>query len=755
MANQTMLQTLFSESHLLHAWKEVKSKGASGGIDGQSTIDFEKNLGNNIMEIIDCLKCGQWSPMPYMQIEIPKKQAEKRKLGLLTIKDKIVQQAIKMLIEPRLEKIFVGNSYGYRPQKGALKAIRRALQERQNKSKKWILRLDIDNFFDNIDHQILLNRIKAVIPDTEVVRLIMLCVKMGVVTKEMKWEDVMKGIPQGAVISPILANLYLHSFDQFILSRKVSYVRYADDFIILCHNEEEAQKICSEATDYLKTRLKATLNEPHITRISDGFEFLGMFIDKDGYRISDRKHHEIMQKINTINLTHTGLDSLSKKKWNGIKAYYGELLDEEILKSFDEALISKVTQIIENEWPKFPNRKILANSLWSIGFICSDFRLRTKEIINGLIAHYLELKKSATLTEGEKLNRSIIAKRKREYKKREIENSEIIISTPGTSVGYNSQGITVKKQGLTLFKAPPTTVRHITIMSDGVVISSNLIHYATQHKIPLDIFSPQGEYLGSFLSSNAFQCRLWEKQTTISKIKRNILAGAIIEGKVTNQLNLVKYYHKYHKAKDKEYEVYLTELEEQVKLCKEFICGKSYADDEFITRLMGHEAQVAIRYWSYIGLLLSDDGIDFPGRLQKGATDLVNNMLNYGYAILYSRVLQALLYAQLNPYDSVIHVRQSGKPTLSYDFIELFRSQAVDRVVISILQKGENTETKDGRLSEETKKLLIQNLTERIHKREIYRGENLPFETIIKRQAKEIADFFEYDTRYKPYKAKW
>lgn len=92
--------------------------------------------------------------------------------------------------------------------------------------------------------------------------------------------------------------------------------------------------------------------------------------------------------------------------------------------------------------------------------------------------------------------------------------------------------------------------------------------------------------------------------------------------------------------------------------------------------------------------------------------DLVNNMLNYGYAILYSRVCQALLAAQLNPYDSVIHVRQPGKPTFSYDFIELFRTQAVDRVVISMLQKREHAETKDGLLTDETKNLLIKNLTE-------------------------------------------
>lgn len=755
MSYQTMFQTLCSERHILLAWKEIKAKGSSGGIDGQTTTDFEKDLGSNIQEIIDQLKSGRWSPMPYMQIEIPKKITEIRRLGLLTVKDKIVQHAIKMLIEPRMEKIFLGNSYGYRPNKGALKAIRRVLQEKQNKKTPWVLRLDIDNYFDNIDHQILQSRIKALIQDTEIVRLIMLCVKMGVVTKDMKWEDTTIGLPQGAVLSPLLANLYLHSFDQFVLSRKLPYVRYADDFIILCHDKEEAQSVCSHTTAYLKDKLKATLNVASITEIRDGFEFLGIFINHETHFITERKHQDIIQRISSFNLTITGLDQSSQKKWNGIKAYYGELLEEPMLKSIDDALLQRLSNIIETDWNRFPNKNMLSKALWNIVFLSSEYHLNGKEVRNSLVRHYLEMKKAAALSEGEQQNKSIIAKRKREYKKREIENSELVVSTPGTLIGYNGHGITVKKQGLTLFRAPVSTIKHITIMSEGVLLSSNLLNYTLKNKIPVDIFSSHGEHLGTFLNASSMQCRLWEEQALTDRIRRNVLASEIIEGKVTNQLNLVKYYNKYHKVRGQEYDIYLEALEVQVKKCKAFIDKKSFEKEDFIEGLMGHEAQVAIRYWEYIRFLLSDDGIQFERRIQQGANDLVNSMLNYGYAILYARVCQALLSAQLNPYDSVIHVRQSGKPTFSYDFIELFRAQAVDRVVISMLQKGEHAEVKDGLLTEVTKKSLIQNLTERMYKREKYRGEDIPFETIIRRQAKEIADFFENNVRYKPYKAKW
>ena len=266
------------------------------------------------------------------------------------------------------------------------------------------------------------------IPDSEIVRLIMLCVKMGTVTKGMKWEDCAKGIPQGAVLSPILANLYLHSFDQFVLSRNLPYVRYADDFIILCHTKEEAEKICTEATDYLSNRLKATLNPPSITHINDGFEFLGISINKESYTISEQKRQLIYERINGISLNEGGMDHLSRKKWNGIRAYYGELLEDHELQKMDQALIDRIRFLIEKDW--------------KIEFLSSEYRLRGKEIRAELIDIYLETKKADIADEDEQQNKAIIAKRKREYKKREIENSELIVSTPGVLVGCNNQSIT-------------------------------------------------------------------------------------------------------------------------------------------------------------------------------------------------------------------------------------------------------------------------------------------------------------------------
>lgn len=130
-------------------------------------------------------------------------------------------------------------------------------------------------------------------------------------------------------------------------------------------------------------------------------------------------------------------------------------------------------------------------------------------------------------------------------------------------------------------------------------------------------------------------------------------------------------------------------------------------------------------------------------------------MLNYGYAILYSRVWQALLEAKLNPFDSIIHVRQTGKPTFVYDVVEIFRAQVVDRVVVSLIQKGITLKVEEGMLDDSTRKIILKNILERLSRYENYRGEEITMEQIIRRQAKEIALYIDDGMIYKPYISKW
>lgn len=746
---------LCTEEFLFAAWKAVKSKNAFGGIDGITLASFENNLQMHLSELLSELKAGTWAPEPYLSIEIPKKKNEVRKLGLLSVKDKIVQYAIKTLIEPLFENVFVDNSYGYRPNKGHTKAVRRALSESMKKKNSWVLRLDIDNYFDTINHHLLAARLHTLIPDEEIVRLIMLSVQMGVVNKHLKWNDSQEGVPQGAILSPLLSNFYLNPFDKYVLTLCRSYVRYADDFCLMCETHTQAKLLLNQLSVYLKTHLGLNLNPPVITELRKGFEFLGITISKSGLSLSGKKEVELKERIANLTITNKGFTSGSLQAWSGVRNYYGTLLPQSVLHGLDDLLYDRMKQIVSISYEQIANRAILKRIMSEIDYLSNEYQLYKKRILQDYVEIYDLHKGMEKEQRAKEQNKKIIERRKNEYRKREGEGSELVINSYGCFVGISGKGVTVKRQGKIIHQKPLGALSHITISSKGVTLSSNLIDYCLANKITVDFFNSSGGHTGSILSNKYIEGTLWNKQAQCGVEKRMSLAISIIEAKLKNQFYLVKYFHKYHKHCYDTLGSKYTELSDFNIRFKTFLQGQERLDKGFLTLLVGQEAQGALKYWGYIQELLSDDEVGFIKRERKGATDLVNCMLNYGYAILYTRVWQALLGAKLNPFDSIIHVRQAGKPTFVYDVVEMFRSQVVDRVVISLVQKGPSLKIEKGLLDEPTKKILIKSILERLNRYEKYRGDEITMEQIIHRQALEMAAWIDTGKKYKPYIAKW
>lgn len=752
--NETLFQKLCTEKTLISAWKQVKKKGSSGGIDGETIQSIDEKLQEYLYEIQQELKNNTWKPQPYLRIFIPQKDNEFRKLGLLTIKDKIVQQAIKMLIEPRFEKIFMKNSYGYRPDKGHTRAIKFAHHLIRSKQVHYILRIDIDNYFDNIDHTILFKRLTPLIPDNEMMRLVQLCIKMGMVNHKMKWDEIVTGVPQGAVLSPLLSNYYLHTFDQFILNKTKMYVRYADDFIILTETKEEAELLQKTGEEFLQKRLKLQTNTPEIKEAKIGIEFLGITLNKKGISLSKNKKAILQERIEELSWEQRAFSPKGLKHLTGIHNYYGNLLPDEYLKEFDEILMKHIQTIITNNWQEIPSKTVLLEALRSFEFFSSDYILNKAHYRNELLIYYLSLKEKANREKNERKNKTLIKQRKREYRKLENEASELIVNQIGSYIGIGKRGITLKVFGKPKDMPPMNNLNHITVIGEGISLSSNAVSYCMNNKIGVDFFSGNGYHIASLMNSSYLQTTLWDKQASMPMSKRGKLASKIILGKLKNQLNLIKYFHKYHKKNTttlnetyNEVVPYITQLIENVK--------QNTPIEDYRTTLMGWEAAGAVQYWKYIRELLSDDNIGFEHRERQGATDLMNSMLNYGYAILYGRVWQSVMFRKMNPMDGILHAINNTKPTFVYDIIELFRPQAVDRVVITLIQKGEPLNINKGMLTDDTKKLLAQNIIERMNRYEIYRECESRLTDIINMQTKDIAEYIASDKTFRPYIAKW
>jgi len=233
-----------SHQMIMEAYKKVKANKGSSGVDNISMKQFDANRSKHLYKLWNRMASGSYFPPPVKEVEIPKKDGSIRKLGIPTISDRVGQMVVKMFIEPRLEKIFSSNSYGYRPNKSAHQALENV---RQNCWKTdWVIDLDIKGFFDNIDHSKLMLAVEKHVPEKWVRLYIKRWLAMPVLTKSGKLiEKQGKGTPQGGVISPLLANLFLHyAFDKWLekFDSKVNFTRYADDVIVHCQNEVHAKR---------------------------------------------------------------------------------------------------------------------------------------------------------------------------------------------------------------------------------------------------------------------------------------------------------------------------------------------------------------------------------------------------------------------------------------------------------------------------------------------------------------------------------
>jgi group II intron reverse transcriptase/maturase len=234
-----------TKSMVWQAYKKVRSNKGSGGIDGISLDAFKSDLNNNLYKLWNRLSSGSYFPKAVREVLIPKKDGKMRKLGIPTIEDRIAQQVIKDYLESRFEAVFHPNSYGYRPLKSAHQALE---QVRQNVRKNdWVIDMDIKGFFDEVSHDLLMKALDRHVHENWVILYIKRWLNSPTLTesKDLRYRNG-KGTPQGGVISPLLANLFLHYvFDKWLnlIYPNLSFVRYADDIIVHCSNKEEAKMV--------------------------------------------------------------------------------------------------------------------------------------------------------------------------------------------------------------------------------------------------------------------------------------------------------------------------------------------------------------------------------------------------------------------------------------------------------------------------------------------------------------------------------
>ncbi len=286
----SLIDKVFSTENLRSAWAKVASNKGAAGVDGVSIARFKKKEVLYLTEIQEALKGQSYVPDAVKRCQIPKPgTSNKRPLGIPTVKDRIVQTAIKHVLEPIFEASFTQESYGFRPNRGPKDALRR-VDTLLKTGYTFVVDADIKSYFDTIDHELLMELIKVRVADSRCLKLLADYLSQDIMSETSNWKPE-GGTPQGAVISPLLANIYLTPVDVAIKKAGFKMVRYADDFVILCESEDQAHHALKYVKELLtEARLMLNKEKTKIANASKpgGFDFLGYHFEQ-GRRIPCKK----------------------------------------------------------------------------------------------------------------------------------------------------------------------------------------------------------------------------------------------------------------------------------------------------------------------------------------------------------------------------------------------------------------------------------------------------------------------------------
>lgn len=361
-----LLEEILTKENLNKAYKKVyQNKGASG-VDGVTVYEIKEYIQNNSDEILNQIRSRKYKPQPVKRVQIPKENGKKRNLGIPTVMDRIIQQAMVQVLSPIYEEQFSENSFGFRPNRSAEQAVIKAL-EVLNDGNDWIVDIDLEKFFDTVNQDRLITIIRRTIKDGDVVSLIMKYLKAGVM-ENGKVKATKVGTPQGGNLSPLLSNITLNELDKELEARGLNFVRYADDCIILVKSEKAANRVLSSITKYIEKKLglKVNAEKSKVTRPTQT-KYLGFsFWATKGGKWKPKPHLKSYQKLKrklkqlTNRSWSTSLDNRIKQinyLVRGWVNYFRIANMKNAIIGMDEHLRTRIRVIIWKQWKKITKRE--------------------------------------------------------------------------------------------------------------------------------------------------------------------------------------------------------------------------------------------------------------------------------------------------------------------------------------------------------------------------------------------------------------
>ena len=361
---ENLLERILDRNNLNQAYLKVKRNGGSAGVDGMTVEKMLPYLKEHREELLEALRNERYKPKAVRRVEIPKPDGGKRMLGVPTVIDRMIQQAIVQILQPMYEPLFSENSYGFRPKRSAQQAMKQAL-EYYNEGYTQVVDLDLAKYFDTVNHEILIGMLREQVKDERVIRLIRKYLKSGVMINGLI-SPTTEGTPQGGNLSPLLSNIYLTAFDRMLESRGHKFVRYADDCNIYVKSRRAAERVMANCTEFLEGKLKLKVNRKKSQVGSPlRLKFLGFSMYKTGKKAGIRPHGKSINRFKdkirelTSRKQARSVELILKrlKRYTvGWLGYYSIADMESNIKRLNEWIRRRIRQIYWKQWKKIKTK---------------------------------------------------------------------------------------------------------------------------------------------------------------------------------------------------------------------------------------------------------------------------------------------------------------------------------------------------------------------------------------------------------------
>ncbi|MGB4115325.1 MAG: CRISPR-associated endonuclease Cas1 [Polaromonas sp.] len=777
--NIDLYRKLATKEALYAGWLRVKAHNRqSFGYDQVTIEQYGTRLDVELQKLCTELTEGSYKCGPLRTARIPKPDGDVRILKIACVRDRVAQAACLQMIEPLFDTKFSSASFAYRPGRGAHHAVAMARSAIRS-GKQWAVIADIRKCFDSIDHEVLLRLVSDVIGDQDLIALI----RHWLTADVIDFSDIIPtelGIAQGEAISPLLANVYLDPMDKAFEQAGMTFVRYADDYVVLCNTEAEAQTALRMMGEFLQDVLRLALKpaKTHHCRVAEGVGFLGFQIEVEDVRIPQDKlaatiqaAGEMVEKIASVASTsaekfHALMRMNSKVR--GFRNYF--LIDnapaiQVQLKEIDIAIdaiagqrfdelhdMNTAWQMRERFLPDVQSSVRQSQINAEVSVLTGAYPI--DQVDNSLLPSVPSSSVAATVVPAANTvtqDSSVVGE-----PDVLLMDGRLHVMTSGCFVTVNMDDLVVRRRKTEIFRAAIADLTMVYLEGKGIGLSADLTMRLCDMGISV-VFTPLVGIPAAIAQpvqstrSNLRQLQILRKDDpAIVKVGLNMLAA-----KVANQASVLKYFARYRKRTGDPIYDKLAKSADSVRSISETLEQLDASALNIRAMAMGHEGRAAAAYWSSFALLVPED-FSFPGRHTRHAVDPINSAINYIYGMLYGEVWRAVIRAGLDPYFGIIHGTERDQGSLIFDMIEEYRTPFGDRLVVGMLGRGFAIDLdKDGRLRAATRHKLVHAFHKQWHRDVRWLGKRYTPSSILEQQVASLKNAYQGTDEYRPFRFRW